>query len=325
MVRTHKELTGNFRESASLQNVLRCWPELQGGGKRCALRQLALLSAHIAVLQARLLVTHVSVCCSVTSVGEDSGMLAALLEQCGAVTYVDLTSNCMRSLYCPALTHLKGVPDVSRLVYVNLQANGIGDHGAATVAALLRDCSALTHLLLSKNTIGARGAESLARLMQACPRLEHVDMSCNELQDAGTATVVRALAGCAGLTCLDLGNNRMCEGGAGEVAQALAQWPRLGTLRVGFNEVGNAGAEVLAKRLCRLEHLVRVDMRDNGVTADGVLPFAHVIVHCTTMEQLQLEGNDIGQRALMEMCATVCAMYHLTGRNPSRAGLRFSA
>jgi hypothetical protein len=176
MVRTHKELSGNFRESASLQNVLRCWPELPGGGKRCALRQLALLRAHIAGLQARLLVTHVSVFCSVTSVGEDSGMFAALLEQCRAVTHVDLTSNCMRSLYCPAMTHLKGVLDVSRLVYVNLQANGIGDHGAASVAAQLRGCSALTYLLLSKNMIGARGAESLARLMQACPRLEHVDM-----------------------------------------------------------------------------------------------------------------------------------------------------
>jgi hypothetical protein len=31
--------------------------------------------------------------------GEDSGMLAALLEQNGAVTHVDLTTNCMRSLY----------------------------------------------------------------------------------------------------------------------------------------------------------------------------------------------------------------------------------
>jgi hypothetical protein len=28
MVRTHKDLPGNFRESGSLQNVLRCWTEL---------------------------------------------------------------------------------------------------------------------------------------------------------------------------------------------------------------------------------------------------------------------------------------------------------
>jgi hypothetical protein len=27
----------------------------------------------------------------------------------------------------------------------------------------------------------------------------------------------------------------------------------------------------------------------------------------------------------MELCATVCAMYHLTGTNQSRADLRFSA
>jgi Ran GTPase-activating protein (RanGAP) involved in mRNA processing and transport len=324
IVRTHKDLPGNFRE-AGLQNVLRCWPQVQVSGERCAVRELGLLSAHVAGLQKRLLVTHVSLCCAVTYDGEDSGMLAALLQQCGAVTHVDLTSNCMRSLYCPALTHLKGVADVSGLVYVNLQANGIDDHGAASVAARLRGCSLLTHLLLSQNTIGARGAESLARLMQACPRLEHVDVSSNELADAGTATVVRALGGCARLTCLDLGNNFMSEAGAGAVAGALAQWPRLRTLRLGFNEVGDAGAEELARGMCVLKHLESVDMRENGVTADGVMPFAHVIVHCTTMEQLQLEGNDIGQGALMRMCATVCAMYHLAGSNPSRAGLRFSA
>ncbi len=43
------------------------------------------------------------------------------------------------------------------------------------------------------------------------------------------------------------------------------------------------------------------------------------------MEQLQLEGNDFGQDALMRMCAMVCAMYHLAGGNAMRTGLRFSA
>ena len=120
MVRAHKELPGNFSEADTLQNVLVCWPQLEGTGEYSAVRKLSQLAALVKGLQKRLHVTHLSLCCAVSFAGEDGGKLAALLEQCGPLTHLDLTSNCMSSLYCPALTHLKDVADTSALVYVNL-------------------------------------------------------------------------------------------------------------------------------------------------------------------------------------------------------------
>ncbi len=168
------------------------------------MRNLCVLGAQVAALQKRLQVTHLSLVAAAAHEGEDSGMLVALLEQCRGVTHLDLSNNHMHSLYCPALTHLQGVADVSGLVYVNLQCNDIDDEGAESIAARLRGCRALTHLLLSKNSIGSRGGECLGRLVQSCAQLEHVDLSSNELGDDGAASVVAGLAGCKALTVLDL-------------------------------------------------------------------------------------------------------------------------
>ena len=127
---------GRF-DNAMLRNVLLCRLGMTQMRSWSAVRKLRLFSELLASLQTRLQVTHLSLYSTLQYGGEDSAMLAALLQQCAGITHLDIPGNSMQSMYCPPLTHVKGVMDVSALTYVNLDSNKVGDEGAEGVAALL--------------------------------------------------------------------------------------------------------------------------------------------------------------------------------------------
>ena len=100
--------------------------------------------------------------------------------------------------------------NVSSLVRVELQNQGIGDEGAERLAARLAGCSMLTHLVLGCNSIRGRGAAFLG-LLQTCCGLVHVNLEGNLLGDDGTAAVVAALRECNALATLELTANQVTQ------------------------------------------------------------------------------------------------------------------
>lgn len=311
-------------EDAMLRNVLLCRLGMTRMRSSGAVRKLRLLSAIVAGLQRRLQVTHLSLYSSVQYGGEDSAMLAALLQQCGGISHLDMPGNYMQSLYCPPLTHVKGGADASALTYVNLARNKMGDEGAEGVAALLARSTRLTHLLLSQNGVTQLGAIVLAKALGGCSRLAHVDLSGNEMRNTGTVAVLGALGRCKAMAYVDLRYNEIGVAGAKAVAGAVVQWAGLHTVRLGHNEVCNAGARAVAAALLHCKQLKHLDMCCNRITGECVLPFSDVILHCTAFEKLQLHGNDIDAESMQQFLAQVCQMMLVPLSVGTRPQLRFS-
>ena len=314
---------GRF-DNAMLRNVLLCRLGMTQMRSWSAVRKLRLFSELLASLQTRLQVTHLSLYSTLQYGGEDSAMLAALLQQCAGITHLDIPGNSMQSMYCPPLTHVKGVIDVSALTYVNLDCNKVGDEGAEGVAALLARSTRLTHLLLSQNGVTQLGAKVLAKALRGCWRLEHVDLSGNELRNTGTVAVLGALGRCKAMQHVDLRENKIGVSGAKAVAGAVVQWAGLRTLRLGRNQVCNAGAEAVAAGLLQCKQLESLDVSCNRITGECVMSFSKIIRCCSVFQYLQLHGNSVDEDSMRAFFAEVCKVMLVPVSGVKRPTLRLS-
>jgi len=108
------------------------------------------------------------------------------------------------------IDRLADCPQLGRVAALHLTGNGIGDAGAAALAASPH-LAGLTTLRLGSNNIGDYGAELLA----ASPHLaglRALNLSHNDIGDDGARALV-ASPHLAGLTTLHLGGNRISPAG----------------------------------------------------------------------------------------------------------------
>ena len=130
----------------------------------------------------------------------------------------------------------------------------LGDDGAKELALALQG-SAVTSISLFGCGIGDRGAAALAAAMEqtdAPLKLEILDLGGNNIGDAGAAALGHALQVFAGLTELNLADNKeITDVGAKAIAQSLDPGYtecELRTLNLwGVNKIGQMGVEALVK------------------------------------------------------------------------------
>ena len=210
------------------------------------------------------------------------------------------------------------------LKQLTLRSSNIGDDGALTLAAGLRNHHLLTLLDLHRSDIGAVGTSAL--MLCTCP-LKVLNLSCNEIGDEGARAVARRLRGSPDFQTIFLS---FCEISA-EGVEALADATSRDTLYVmKLCNIGSAtskefkffnvwklpgehfddklllnisGNEQLACDVndgialfgC-FKNLIGLDLSHNQLGQDGAMAIAEYVLHqdnCSMLQYLDLSHNDI--------------------------------
>ncbi len=140
--------------------------------------------------------------------GENKNMLIRLLGQCPELVHLKIVGN-----YNFGSTVTKSIVQVlshcTKLEYLNLSGNSIGDIGAESLARVIGLFKTLTYLDLSWNNIGPDGIKSLVKVLVQCTSLIHLDLNNNNMKPYGLKNFVKVLLQSPSLKNIELNGNRI--------------------------------------------------------------------------------------------------------------------
>jgi hypothetical protein len=199
----------------------------------------------------------------------------------GCITFLDLSRN---HLGPSSAKHLKALlsNDSCSVQTILLAGNNLGDTGCALVIAALVEQDTIKRLDLSENGASTASGFALGHMLPENDTLQRLDLNFNSLRGAG-----------ARAACLGLGNNTTLE-------VLMLQWNGMGD---------DTTMEALARALLTA-NLKVLNLADNRIKLKGACILAATMELGTGLEELDLDGNKIGQIGARAILAAV----HATAR-----------
>ncbi|MDP2438370.1 MAG: COR domain-containing protein, partial [archaeon] len=161
----------------------------------------------------------------------------------------------------------KGVP--SGLRELSLSSSGLGMEGMIAVfEALMHNTHLQVLLLRAQDPFSIASSEALETALMRHPSLQLLDLSSTHLRSHGVASLTRALSsgGCRALSVLDLSNCALAHCGV-QVCERL---------------ISAVAAHASLSALC---------LSNNALSDDGIVSISQVLLHCTTLDLLDLSAN----------------------------------
>ena len=166
--------------------------------------------------------------------------------------------------------------------------NGIGEQGAASIAAACYRMPKLRIFVGAANAFGDGGVRTLA--LAHFPQLESLDLRGCEIGAEGADAIAAASHQKPKLWALDLSMNALGDGGARALAQA--HFPQLEWLFLRCCQIGPEGAAAIAAASPRLPKMRHLELFGNSLCSNGARALAQA--HFPQLERLNLVGNSIG-------------------------------
>jgi Ran GTPase-activating protein (RanGAP) involved in mRNA processing and transport len=213
-------------------------------------------------------------------------------------TSVDLCGKGLRATEMDAIA--LELSENTQLQRLDLTANGFGGDGAPAVSQIVRSCPTLEVLALGNNNLRA-GVVTLAEALATHERLRVLHIQANVVGPSSVKTLATAIASAPGLEDLDLSSNAFGPVGGVAIAEALASSASASSLeRLDLTAcaVGMRGAVAIAQALSGegVAHRLRsIEMTTNFIGPDGLSAFATMLMGNTTLEELSLSDNAIGE------------------------------
>ena len=214
------------------------------------------------------------------------------------------------------------------LKQLTLSSSNIGDGGAITLEAGLRNHHLLTLLDLHGCDIGAAGTSEL--MLCTCP-LKVLNLSCNKIGDEGARAVARRLRGCPDFQTIWLSHCRISADGVKALADATSR-DTLYVMKLcnigsatrevfAFLDLGRLPSQYFDDKLFLLsvsgndvtdgiallgcfKNLIGLDLSHNQLGRDGAMAIADHVLHqdnCSMLESLNLSCNNIGKCVVMSI------------------------
>jgi Ran GTPase-activating protein (RanGAP) involved in mRNA processing and transport len=223
----------------------------------------------------------------------------------------------------------KGVHAVSQALMVNdtlaafdLHDNGVGPQGAGLLADALKYNGAISSLDLRKNGVGEDGMALLVVALATNMALNELNLRNNCVGDKGGAMLADCLRDNKTLTSVDLAHNGILQPALSRIGKSLTRNVKvvryrraitkfeandadLGVLELGGVGVGDEGSARVAVALRGNRHCRELNLRANGVTAEGAAALGAEleVEHNATLTTLNLRDTalgDDGVRALAD-------------------------
>ena len=264
--------------------------------------------------------------------------LSAVVQRC-PLRELNLASNQLAKSEAVRLcTVLAPLP----LVSLDLSDNFLDASSMRALGPFLRTRTTLSELLLENNPLGAdglsrlaceleprstwpclstlnlchvymrdTGAAALAPLLLELVALQELYLGSNGMRDEGVAELAPALASLGRLRVLDLARNELGASSAAWLGDVLRACTELAKLCVNMNEFKDAGVASMKTSWSLNGPLVRLDMRSNGLSAQGLAMLADVLSRYDKLTDLDLSHNYVPGRSGCEVLADCFAQ--LTG------------
>jgi Ran GTPase-activating protein (RanGAP) involved in mRNA processing and transport len=232
--------------------------------------------------------------------------LAAGIAHCTGLTKLCMGMTAMRDHGATALS--TALCALTALEHLKLACNFFAQEGTTRLAAGLLHCSKLQHLDLSSNECGRAGVAALQPFFQQCSGLHTLRLASAEMGNFGAASMDRSLPALCALRQLNLCSNLIQGGGWKKIASVIA---RCAKLCVNMNQFKDAGVASMKTSWSLNGPLVHLDMRSNGLSAQGLAMLADVLSRYDKLTDLDLSNNYVLGRSGCEVLADCFAQ--LTG------------
>eukprot|EP00511_Aplanochytrium_stocchinoi_P002917 CAMPEP_0204843886 /NCGR_PEP_ID=MMETSP1346-20131115/48242_1 /ASSEMBLY_ACC=CAM_ASM_000771 /TAXON_ID=215587 /ORGANISM="Aplanochytrium stocchinoi, Strain GSBS06" /LENGTH=984 /DNA_ID=CAMNT_0051983107 /DNA_START=91 /DNA_END=3046 /DNA_ORIENTATION=+ len=186
---------------------------------------------------------------------------------------------------------------------LDLGGNGIGADGAVAIGDSLRYNKTLKILFLQWNGIGPQGGIAIGDALRHNDTLTSLDLYDNQIRDEGASRIADALKINQSLQNLNLRWNNIKDEGASRIADALKINKSLQNLNLGSNEIGDNGAVAIGNAILKNKKcaLVTLHLRGNKIDARGAEKIAEVLKINNTLQELNLDDNDINGTLLNDI------------------------
>jgi len=196
---------------------------------------------------------------------------------------------------------------------LNIASNNIGTTGAIAIANSLKHNHTVKVLDISYNDIGEDGfitiseaitnnhssnlvypgmeISSSANNVMHNTSLEILNMSGNSISDSGAAAIGRAIAYNNTLKQLIIRGTKLTGEGATAIASSFAHNTSLEILDMCYNSIGEDGTIAIGVAVTTNNALKYLNIGSNNVTPTII---ANMLSHNTSLEVLDISGNDIG-------------------------------
>jgi len=217
-------------------------------------------------------------------------------------------------------------------------------------SSALEGC-ALSYLNLSNNAMGEKGVRAFRSLLKSQINLEELYLMNDGISEEAAKAVSELLPSTEKLRVLHFHNNMTGDEGAVAIAEIVKHSPALEDFRCSSTRVGSDGGVALAEALGACKHLRKLDLRDNmfgveaGVALSKVIPAYTDLTEiylsylnleddgaealsnalkesASSLEILDLAGNDITAKAAASVAACISSKQFLTKINLSENELK---
>jgi Ran GTPase-activating protein (RanGAP) involved in mRNA processing and transport len=241
---------------------------------------------------------------------ENNQQLKSMLRQNTALESLDLAADFIGSA---------GLAEIAPVLYHNtsikaldLTNNSLHDSESSNaLRELIRRNKTITSLCIALNAFGRNTAavRSIAEGVRSNTTLQQLDLSRCGLDDQGILLLADALVTRnATLLELDLCNNQITSLGVRAlVDDNMEALKTLTKPSLSSNRIRSEGATILADALGRndMSNLKRLDLNGCGIDADGVIAMVSTLEQNTSLQILNLRGNDFGERGYMALAESL--------------------
>ncbi|KAL5136640.1 RAN GTPase-activating protein 1 [Glycine soja] len=220
-----------------------------------------------------------------------------------------------------------------------------------TIFSSALEGSVLRYLNLSNNAMGEKGVRAFRSLLKSQINLEELYLMNDGISEEAAKAVSELLPSTEKLRVLHFHNNMTGDEGAIAIAEIVKRSPALEDFRCSSTRVGSDGGVALVEALGDCKHLRKLDLRDNmfgeeaGVALSKVVPAftdlteiylsylnleddgAEALANAlkesaSSLEILDLAGNDITAKAAASVAACISSKQFLTKLNLSENELK---
>ena len=220
---------------------------------------------------------------------------------------LDLSSNKLDGSACDLLT--KAVPSMTRLEELWLGRNPIGSGGAVEVIKALCG-SGVKELRLYNTGIGEPDCEALCELLRSSHSLQHLHIYQNNLSSESVASIITRLSHNSSLTDLDISNSHFSMANVNILASVLKDHSKCTLTKLYLQDcyINGEGAVKLAAALYKNTTLRNLDLSNNpiGERVKGVTAVAEMLLENKTLRELNLQDCHITSEGAVELAAALC-------------------
>ncbi|KAL8143133.1 hypothetical protein V2J09_016165 [Rumex salicifolius] len=211
----------------------------------------------------------------------------------------------------------------SKLRYLNLSNNALGEKGVRAFGSLLKSQGNLEELYLMNDGISEEAAQAVNELIPSTEKMKTLHFHNNMTGDEGAMSIAEIVQRSPLVEDFQCSSTRIGSDGGVALAQSLGNCPHLKKLDLRDNMFGVEVGVALSKVMQGFGNLTEVYLSYLNLEDEGAQALALAMKDCTpSLEILEMAGNDITVEAASDLASCITSMQCLTKLNLSENELK---